>query len=75
MLALVEKQVLAKVLFPLGELTREEVISYAHSHGIKHVPRSSQDICFMPHGGMEQFITQNISEVTKPGPIIFRVTS
>jgi len=72
MLALVEKQVLAKVLFPLGELTREEVISYAHSHGIKHVPRSSQDICFMPRGGMEQFITQNISEVTKPGPIIFR---
>jgi len=42
MLALVEKQVLAKVLFPLGELTREEVISYAHSHGIKHVQEAAK---------------------------------
>jgi len=72
MLALVQKQVLAKVLFPLGELTHEDVIDYAHSHGIEHVPRSSQDICFMPRGGMEQFIKQNLSQLARPGPLVFQ---
>jgi tRNA-specific 2-thiouridylase len=70
MLSLVNKDVLAHVLFPVGEMTREEVLQYAQSKGISYIPRSSQDICFMPPGGLDEFIEQHLPQATNEGPVI-----
>lgn len=48
---------LARVCFPLGELTKAEVREIAASHGLCTASRSdSQDICFIPDGDYVSFI-------------------
>ena len=50
---------LARVCFPLGEMTKEEIRSIALREGLVSAHRSdSQDICFIPDGDYAAFITR-----------------
>jgi tRNA-uridine 2-sulfurtransferase len=52
---------LARVLFPLGELTKEEVRAHAAAFGLP-VSRKpeSQDVCFVPQGDLPRFLEQHL---------------
>jgi len=49
---------LAHTLFPLGRLTKPEVREIARRHGLALAEKpDSQEICFIPGGDYEQFLT------------------
>lgn len=53
------KEKLARLIFPLGELTKDEVRRYAKAHGfLSPETRESQDICFIPKGGYADFVAR-----------------
>lgn len=54
---------LAHMLFPLGELTKDEVRSLAKQHGFSNADKAeSQDICFVPDGNYVQFIQRYMGD-------------
>lgn len=63
---LTQKQ-LARVLFPLGEYTKEEVRKIADNAGLPYVKKESQDVCFLK-GDHNDFLREHIN--LKPGPIV-----
>jgi len=62
---------LGHVLFPLGELTKEETRAFARSLGFDTVAEKSesQDICFLAGGDYRSYVAQEGVPGT-PGPII-----
>lgn len=53
------QDVLARVRFPLGELTKDEVRAYAAARGLACAERKdSQDICFVPDGDYADFVEE-----------------
>lgn len=50
---------LSKIIFPLGNLTKDEVYKIASQMHIPHIERESQDICFIP-GKIKDFLKQYI---------------
>ena len=51
------QQQLAKTVFPLGEMTKEETRALAHELGLINARKhDSQDICFVPDGKYAEFI-------------------
>lgn len=61
---------LARLLFPLGELSKEEVRAYAKDKGIAVADKSdSQDICFIPDGNYAGFIEMR-SQKAFPGNFV-----
>jgi len=66
----VERERLGKVLFPLGDLTKDEVRKIAAEAGLKVSEKpESQDICFWPEeGGAAFFSSRGIESV--PGDIV-----
>ncbi len=62
---------LARVLFPIGELTKEEVRRIAHEHGLTVATKQeSQDLCFLKDGDYRRFIRDNSLQIHQPGPIL-----
>jgi tRNA-specific 2-thiouridylase len=62
---------LSKILFPLGEQTKENVYKLAAELGISGVHGAeSQDICFLKDTDVGSFLAQNISAVDTTGPVI-----
>jgi len=63
---------LARTLFPVGHLTKNEVREKARVLGLKVAEKpESQDICFVPDGDYARFIEQRLSsEQVKMGEII-----
>lgn len=58
-LARVEPALLAHLLFPLGEMEKEQVRRLAAQEGLAAAQRpESQDCCFLPTGGWDQFMDQ-----------------
>lgn len=58
-LARVEPALLARLLFPLGEMEKEQVRRMAAQAGLAAAERpESQDCCFLPPGGWDQFMSQ-----------------
>lgn len=59
---------LAASVFPLGEMTKEEVRAFAEAH---HLPaarrKESQDICFVPDGKYAEFIERETGKPLQPG--------
>lgn len=54
------QQQLAHVLFPLGNLRKEEVRAIAAQHGLINAQKpDSQDICFVPDGDYAAFIRRD----------------
>ena len=69
------KDTLAHMLFPLGELTKDEVRELARAHGFVTAEKpESQDICFVPDGDYAGFIEGHCGAgaAFEPGEIVNR---
>jgi tRNA-specific 2-thiouridylase len=65
---LIEPAVLERVLFPLGELTKEEVRQVAGDRGLSVADKGeSQEVCFVPEGSLRSFLAGKVSDY--PGAI------
>jgi len=61
---------LAHVLFPLGELTKEEVRAIARRRGLPVAEQpESQDLCFLADGDYRRFLAHQAPHLFRPGPI------
>jgi tRNA-specific 2-thiouridylase len=62
---------LARLRFPLGELTKPEVRAMAAERGLASADREeSQDICFVPGGDYRNLLREEAPESLRPGPIV-----
>ncbi len=67
----IRRETLPKVLFPLGDMTKQEVRDHARRFGLTAVAEKteSQDICFVPDGGYQKFLENRLGkEIFAPGP-------
>ena len=61
---------LRKTLFPLGDLTKDDVRAIALEAGMVNAKKpESQDICFIPDGDVGKFLEAEIADV-RPGKIV-----
>lgn len=67
---------LARIMFPLGRLTKREVRKTAREAGLPVAEKpESQEICFIPQGDYRWFISRYVAERKgrlEPGPILDR---
>ncbi|MFA5113782.1 MAG: tRNA 2-thiouridine(34) synthase MnmA [Candidatus Margulisiibacteriota bacterium] len=64
---------LARIIFPLGEMTKAEVRRKAKSLGLEVADKpESQEICFVADDDYGRFIRERAPELVKPGEIIDR---
>ncbi len=69
-LARVPVAALASALFPVGELTKDEVRAHARRAGLPvHAKAESQEICFVPTGDYRDLLRARRPELFRPGPI------
>ena len=62
---------LSHILFPLGTMTKNEVRAKALELGLSvHEKAESQEICFVPPGGLRDFISDNTPNLPGPGTVI-----
>ncbi len=62
---------LARLMLPLGELTKDEVRDLAHDAGLPTADRpESQDACFAPEGDAGALVEAICPEAGRPGPIL-----
>ena len=62
---------LARALFPLGELSKEEVRSIAREAGLEAAEKGeSQDICFIPDGDYGAFLRRRTGKDYPSGPFL-----
>jgi tRNA-specific 2-thiouridylase len=68
----IEPPVLQRTLFPVGELTKQEVRARARSLGLPVAEKpESQEICFVPPGGYAGFVAQQAGRTAdRPGHIV-----
>ena len=70
MLATVDPELLARVAFPLGDATKDEVRAEAEAAGLDVAHRAeSQEACFLAGGDYRPFLERHGVE-TSPGPIV-----
>ena len=70
-LAGLTQQQLSRCLFPLGELTKDQVRAIAQQQGFLNAKkRDSQDICFIPDGDYPAFIARYTGETPTPGDFL-----
>lgn len=61
---------LARVVFPLGELTKDQVREIARRRGLPVAERpESQDLCFLADGDYRRFLMHQAPGLFRPGPI------
>ncbi len=66
------QQILADVLFPVGEMTKENVRKTAERFGLKTAEKAeSQEICFVPDDDYEKFI-RSLGKDVKGGEFVNR---
>lgn len=62
---------LARLRFPLGELTKSEVRQYALSHDLPGATKGeSQELCFVPTGRYDEFVAERGGQRLQPGAIL-----
>jgi tRNA-uridine 2-sulfurtransferase len=65
----IRREALSHVLFPLADLTKDEVRAIAANANLPVSSKpESQDICFIPEGGTEKFLREHLEPV--PGDIV-----
>ncbi len=65
------QQQLARVRFPIGELTKEETRAAARRWGLSVADKpDSQEICFVPRGSYTDVVARFHPEALRPGPIL-----
>lgn len=66
-----QQRELSRLLFPLGEMTKQEVRNAARARGIATADRpDSQDICFIPGKDYRHFLRERVPQAFTPGPIL-----
>lgn len=66
----IEPDVLRRTLFPLGDMTKEEVRAQARRLGLSiHDKPESQDICFVPDGDYARLVRSRRPDSFEPGNI------
>jgi len=68
-LALIDKNVLSNLLFPLGNYTKEEVKNMASSL-LNFIPDESQDVCFLKGKTLKEFLSQYLQPMK--GPLVYK---
>jgi tRNA-specific 2-thiouridylase len=64
---------LARLLFPVGEYTKEHIRQIAHDKNLPVFNRpDSQDLCFLGAGDYRDFLQRRAPGVVRPGPILDR---
>ncbi|AUX47140.1 tRNA (5-methylaminomethyl-2-thiouridylate)-methyltransferase [Sorangium cellulosum] len=64
---------LEKLLFPLGDSTKEEVRAEAIARGLPGAEKGeSQELCFIPSGSYTSFVAERARDRLRPGPIVDR---
>ncbi len=64
---------LARIIFPVGHLTKKDVRAFARCRGLPVAAQSeSQDICFLPEGDYREFLAAQAPHVFCPGDILDR---
>jgi tRNA-specific 2-thiouridylase len=59
------------LLFPLGGMTKDEVRAHAHRFNLPvAAKKDSQDICFIPTGKYQGFLSARVPELCRPGDYI-----
>ena len=68
------RALLPHLLFPLGEMTKEEVQAYFQRLGLPHQSSGpeSQDICFISENGYQQFLWARRGQKGLPGDLVDR---
>lgn len=62
---------LARTIFPLGAMTKDEVRAKARALGLTVAEKKeSQEICFIEDDDYARFIREKVPEAVKPGPIL-----
>ncbi len=65
------RELLPRVLFPVGEFTKSEIRSMARELGLPvHDKEDSQDICFVPDGDYRAFVRARRPEQASDGMIV-----
>lgn len=65
-----DKNILSRVLFPLGEMTKDEVRQYSANLGLVSAGKQdSQDICFIPDGDYVGFLERVRGKAFEPGDL------
>lgn len=66
------KEMLNKVVFPLGEFeTKEQIREIARNHNLQVANKpDSEDICFIPDGNYKKFLEENSNLKPTPGNIV-----
>ncbi len=66
----IPKERLGNILFPLGELTKDEVRRIATDREIPTSRRESQDVCFLVGGDYREFLEKRLDELPRAGQIV-----
>ena len=67
----VTQEQLSHILFPIGNLTKEEVRKIAKELKLPVATKpESQDICFIPDDNYAEFLKDYIPQAAEPGPIL-----
>jgi tRNA-specific 2-thiouridylase len=62
---------LSRLMFPLGQMKKEQVRKKAKALGLRvHAKAESQETCFVPPGGLRDFISENAANLPGPGEIV-----
>lgn len=70
-LHVLNQELLARTLFPLGEYTKDEVRALAEEFELPVARRpDSQDLCFVGEDRYQDFLSRNAPEVRQKGPIL-----
>ena len=70
-LSMVPSHVLARVIFPVGDLTKSQVRKLAADFGLPTASRQeSQDLCFVADGDYRRFLQRQAPETVSAGPIV-----
>ena len=65
------QEALARIRFPVGEMTKAEVRAEAARRGLRTAAKpDSQDLCFVGSGDYRDFLRAHFPDVARPGPMI-----
>ena len=71
MLAMLDRRTIARLVFPLGELVKDEVRAMAHAAALPAADAvESQEVCFVGVGGYVPFLERVAGMGRQPGPVI-----
>ncbi len=70
-LSRLDQKQLERIIFPLGDMEKEEIYQYVESHGFNHFRgKESQDVCFLEQESVGNFLQQRQKAAPCRGKIV-----